>query len=183
MVLICFKIQSCMANNNSPNKTNNSNNSSKMAKSKKNKGLKIYSVDITSEKVERDADSNDSFITLRGDTDAPNGSIVYVQQKGNADTNLGYGGNGASPSDTKVKNHHIKILLTVSQLFDLVSSDAIKVGQITYLKIFCTNQNFDYSMNDSEFISKKVRKKLADSDIESYPLKATRKMVHIAEYD
>lgn len=60
-----------MANNNSPNKTNNSNNSSKMAKSKKNKGLKIYSVDITSEKVERDADSNDSFITLRGDTDAP----------------------------------------------------------------------------------------------------------------
>ena len=51
------------------------------------------------------------------------------------------------------------------------------VGKKVELKIFCTNENFKYSLDDSGRISKKVRRKVASSDIEPYTVKAIKKMV------
>lgn len=157
---------------NSANNTASKSHSSKV----KTSGLKIYDVDVTSEKVEQDNDSDDCFITVKGDTGAPDKSIVYAQI-GNGESNLAYG-NAEDATDTKVKNHHIEFVLSASELFDL---DSMKVGQKVYLKIYCTNQNFDDSFEDSELISKKVRRKVANSDIEPYPIKVTQKMVDVAQ--
>jgi hypothetical protein len=157
---------------NSANNTASRSHSSKVKKS----GLKIYGVDVTSEKVEHDEESDDCYITIKGETDAPDGSIVYAQND-DGGGNLAYG-NNEDATDTKVKNHHFEFLCLASDLFDL---DSIKVGQKANLKIFCTNQNFKYSLDDSELISKKVRRKVADADIDPYTVTATKKMVYIAQ--
>uniref|UniRef100_UPI003F5740EF hypothetical protein n=1 Tax=Lactobacillus acidophilus TaxID=1579 RepID=UPI003F5740EF len=176
-ILACVYVFKDTMSNMSSSNSNDSASSSRSSKVKKG-GLKIYDVDVTSEKVERDEDSNDCYIFIKGDTDAPDGSIVYAQ-RGNGEGNMAYG-NDEDATDNKVKSHHIKFLLLASNLFDL---DSIRVGQSADLKIYCTNQNFKYSLDDSELISKKVRKKVAESDIEPYTVTATKKMVHIAEYD
>lgn len=176
VVFVCFGIKSCMARN-SINEASNSNHTSNMSKLKK-KRLKIYSVNVTGEKVECDGDNNDCSITISGYTDVPNGSIVYAQGKENGDANLAYG-NNEDATDTKVKNHRISFLVLTSNLFNL---DNIKVGQKANLKIYCTNQNFEYSLDDSELISKKVRNKVANTDIKPYTVEVTKKMVYVAEH-
>lgn len=78
-ILACVYVFKDTMSNMSSSNSNDSASSSRSSKVKKG-GLKIYDVDVTSEKVERDEDSNDCYIFIKGDTDAPDGSIVYAQR-------------------------------------------------------------------------------------------------------
>ena len=64
VVFVCFGIKSCMARN-SINEASNSNHTSNMSKLKK-KRLKIYSVNVTGEKVECEGENKEGSITKRG---------------------------------------------------------------------------------------------------------------------
>lgn len=165
MAIICLIIAGCSSDNDDT--------------SKHHHALKLYPVKVTNVKISKDGDSGDSFITIKGTTNAPNGSILYCQrqEKGMLDSNSAYGND-----DYKIKKHRFSILLLASNLFDL---DKIKVGQKEYVKIFCTNQKIDESdkveFKDSEFISKNIRNKLKKSNINEYPITVTQKMVDTAQ--
>lgn len=89
LVLVCVGVKSCMAGGSS-NQADNSD-SSEVTKSKK-AGLKIYDTEVTSEVVKQAGTSDDCDITIKGTTDAPDGSIVYAQgSKSNGDYNLASG--------------------------------------------------------------------------------------------
>lgn len=150
----------------------------KMVKNKK-ETLNIYPVDVSNIKVEEDGD-DDFFITIKGNTDAPDGSILYAQHpvKDQIDDNKAYGGKYDN-GPTKIKNGKFSFSVLLSELVD---TSSIKAGQKIYLKIFCTNQKFsdydDMESNDSEFINKKVRKRLNQEDIDPAIIKITQKMVN-----
>lgn len=178
LVLVCVGGKSCMAGGSS-NQADNSD-SSEVTKSKK-AGLKIYDTEVTSEVVKQAETSDDCDIAIKGTTDAPDGSIVYAQEsKNNGDYNLA-SGNDEGGTDNKVKDHHFSFLVSASGLFDLDNlDDDLKVGQGVDLKIFCTNEKFDGDgLDDSGFVSKKVRRKLSSSDIEPYRVEVTKKMIHV----
>lgn len=157
-----------------------STHSSKVAKSKKS-GLIIYPVKVTSVKVKQDRQYNDFFITVKGKTNAPNGSIVYAFHGHGA--NLAYGTNTIDgDGDYKVKDHKVNFVFLVSDIVDDI--DAIEAGQKAKFMVFCTNQKFSewekVNGKDSQFISKKVRKKVNKEKIKPYTFVVTREMAYIA---
>lgn len=147
-------------------------------------GLIIYPVKVTSVKVKQDGQSDDFFITVKGKTNAPNGSIVYAFHGDG--TNLAYGMNTVDgDGDYKMRDHKVKFFFLASHIFDEI--DYIEAGQKAKFTVFCTNQKFSewekFNDKDSQFISKKVRKKVNKEKIKPYTFVVTKEMAYIENHN
>lgn len=162
--LICGFATACTHSGNS-NKDGKTENVSKEYKYKK---FKIYSVTVTSTKVNSDGD-----LIVKGTSEAPEGAKVL------AESNIDYSNdtNEASPTDLdnygyeKIKNGKFNITLDVTDLF---GSDELKVGQKLKPTIFAVT---GYSVKYDDYkITSDLRKAVKKSGLKPFIYTATKDM-------
>lgn len=126
---------------------------------------------MTNVKVEHDV-NQDYLITIKGNTKAPNGSIIYAQHqiyyKMSDTKHMEETMMKVLLKNIKGKHHHISFTALASNLFDL---ESMKVGQKTYLKIFCAKQKistYDEIYGYENKIENSAKKDELNQRIENY---------------